>query len=277
MFSNDLKNEMIEKFNLSESIINSSKHYKVPKFVFKLKGEKIYKRNYFPVFKSRVVSLNNYLNNKTQELKNLSKTQYYERKREDINKLLSKMQRDKIDLLIYSAYRKNNDNIREYNSSLSLPKRENKIKLDFLPLVQRKIIINHLMNQAEKYLPFINKKYEFMKYGNKEKKQKNFEEEKKNRQMAWSYNFLQQKKLEQYEKIYKIKYLNNEETEKKDKYKDVFIQKDFDITKNERHIFSFITNKNKIQSRVEENSTFNNSKINFSGIKPRKSKNIYKK
>ena len=35
MFSNLYKNEMIKKFNLSESLVNSSKHYKIPKFVFK--------------------------------------------------------------------------------------------------------------------------------------------------------------------------------------------------------------------------------------------------
>lgn len=277
MFSNDLKNEIIEKFNLTESIINSSKHYKIPKFVFKLKGEKIYNKNYFPVFKSRVISLNKYLNDKSKELNNLSKTQYFERKRENINNLLSKIQREKIDLLINRAYHKNNDNIREYNNSLSLPRRTNKIKLDFLPLVQRQTIINHLMNQTEKYLPFINNKYEFMKYGSKENKQKNFDEEKKNRQMSWSYNFIQQKKLEQYEKIYRIKYLNNDETEKKDKFKDEFIQKDLDNPKTERHIFSFITNKSKFQSPVKKNQTMNSSKTTFSAIKPKKLKNINKK
>ena len=38
MFSNDLKNVIKKKFNLTESIINSSKHYKIPRFVFKAKS-----------------------------------------------------------------------------------------------------------------------------------------------------------------------------------------------------------------------------------------------
>ena len=44
MFSNDLKNEMKKKFNLTESIINSSKHYKIPRFVFKAKSVKPIKK-----------------------------------------------------------------------------------------------------------------------------------------------------------------------------------------------------------------------------------------
>ena len=137
MFSNDLKNEMKTKFNLTESLINSSKHYKIPRFVFKAKSVKPINKNYNFFMKNHIISLRNYLNNKSDELKKLSKTQYFERKRENMNKLLTKIQRDKIDLLINKAYENINDKIREYNNSISLSGREYKIKLDFLPEVRQ--------------------------------------------------------------------------------------------------------------------------------------------
>ena len=187
MFSNDLKNVIKKKFNLTESIINSSKHYKIPRFVFKAKSVKPpNKYNFF--MNHKIITLRKYLNEKSEEIKKLSKTQYFERKREKMTKLLSKIQRDKIELLINKAYE--NFNIREYNNSLSLSQRENKIRLDFLPLVQKQIIVDHVMTKTHKYLPLINKKYEFLKYGYKQVKQKDFDEEKKNRQMKWSCNFL---------------------------------------------------------------------------------------
>ena len=236
MFSNDLKNVIKKKFNLTESIINSSKHYKIPRFVFKAKSVKPpNKYNFF--MNHKIITLRKYLNEKSEEIKKLSKTQYFERKREKMTKLLSKIQRDKIDLLINKAYENFNDNIREYNNSLSLSQRENKIRLDFLPLVQKQIIVDHVMTKTHKYLPLINKKYEFLKYGYKQVKQKDFDEEKKNRQMKWSCNFLERKKLEDYYKIYKIKYLDSEEEQVQNtKYKDEFIQKDFEYSKNNSQI-----------------------------------------
>ena len=257
MFSNDLKNEIIKKFHLAESIINSSKHYKIPNFVFKAKSmkprNKIY--NYNPNFYSKITSLRNFINHKSIELKNLSKTQYYERKRENMNKLLSKLQREKIDLLIDRAYHNINDKIREDNTSISLPRREKKIKLDFLPLVQKKIIIESVMNKAEKYLPLINKKYDFMKYGYKQKKQKEFDEERKIRQKNWSENILMQKNIEDYEKIYKIKYLNTDQSSEKDKFKDELIQKDFDSPKRNKRYKTI--SKNRTHNSMKNSSTVN--------------------
>ena len=272
MFSNDLKNEMKKKFNLTESIINSSKHYKIPRFVFKEKSVKPINKNYNFFMKNHIISLRNYLNNKSDELKKLSKTQYFERKRENMNKLLTKIQRDKIDLLINKAYENINDNIREYNNSLSLSGREYKIKLDFLPAVQKQIIIDHVMTKAHKYLPLINKKYEFLKYGHKEVIQRNFDEEKKNKQMKWSHNILQQKKLEDYHKIYRIKYLNSEEQHKKLKFKDEFIQKDFDNPKNDNQILSI--SKNRTHSSIKNNNMMNFTQTTNSENKFFKPKNI---
>ena len=273
MFSNDLKNVMKTKFNLSDSIINSSKHYKIPNFVFKSRSEKLHNKAYTPIFKNKVISLRSYLNDKSKELKNISKTQYFERKRERMNKMLNNIQIEKIDLLINRAYHKINDNIREYNKDLCLPRKENKLQLDYLPLVQRQKIIEYVMNQTKKYLPFINKKYEFMKYGNKEHKPKINDEEKKNRQLHWSRNFLEQKKLEEYRKIYKVKYLHSEERQNNIKFKDEFIQKDSGGIENDRYIYSIANNRNSAQSSFKKSPTLNNSMISFSenqSINPKK-------
>ena len=259
MFSNDLKDEMKKKFNLSDSIINSSRHYKIPRFVYRAKSIKHQKKNFNFFGKNKIVPLRNYLNDKSVELNKLSKTQYFERKRENMNKLLSQIQREKIDLLINRAYHNINDNIREYNTSISIPKREYKMKLDYLPLVQKEIIIDHVMNRTQKYLPLINKKYEFMKYGYKEVKQKNFNEEKKNKQINWSHNFIQQKKLEDFQKIYRIKYLNTEQTTTKDKFKDELTQKDFDYPKSNKK--QTLISKNRTLSSIKNNQTINSSQI----------------
>ena len=71
MFSNDLKNEMKTKFNLTESLINSSRHYKIPRFVFKAKSVKPINKNYNFFMKNHIISLRNYLNNKSEALKKL--------------------------------------------------------------------------------------------------------------------------------------------------------------------------------------------------------------
>ena len=273
MFSNDLKNVMKKKFNLADSIINSSRHYKIPKFVDKTKSLKLYNKHFNSLMKSRIVPLRSYLNSKSIEINNLSKTQYFERKRENMNRLLSKIQRDKIDLLINSAYNKINDNIREYNTSLSIPKNEHKIQLDYLPMIQREIIINHIMNKTQKYLPLINKKYEFLKYGYKEVKQKILDEERKNRQMLWSNNFIQKKKLEEYEKIYRIKYLNTEQQTINDKFKDELTQKDFDHPKkNKKHLS---ISKNRTHSSIKNNPSIDSFQTTNKGKKSIDSKNNF--
>ena len=263
MFSNDLKNEMKKKFNLTDSIINSSKHYKIPNFVFKSKSEKLHNKAYTPLFKNRVISLRGFIKDKSTELKNISKTQYFERKRDNINKMLWNIQKEKIDLLINRAYHKINDNIREYNKNLCFPRRENKSQLDYLSLIQKQKIINHVMNKAHKYLPFINKKYEFIKYGNKKSNTNLKDEEMKNRQLYWSRNFLQQKKLEEYKKIYKIKYLHSEEINNNNKFKDEFIQKDSEGIENDRYVYSLANNKTSTRNSLKKNSIMNYSKISF--------------
>ena len=72
MFSNDYKNEMIKKFNLTESLINSSKHYKIPKFVFKARnGINEQCKYHYPtnsLFKLQVKSHPDLLMDKTSQL-----------------------------------------------------------------------------------------------------------------------------------------------------------------------------------------------------------------
>lgn len=263
MFSNDLKNEMKKKFNLTYSLMNSSKHYRIPNFVFKSKSEKLHNKAYTPILKNKVISLRGFIKDKLNELKNISNTQYFERKKDNINKMLSSIQKEKIDLLINRAYYKINDNIREYNKNLCFPRRENKTQLDYLSLIEKQKIIDHVMNKTQKYLPFINKKYEFMKYGNKEHNKKLKDEEKKNRQLYWSHNFLQQKKLEEYKKIYKIKYLHSEEINNNNKFKDEFIQKDSEGIENDRYIYSLANNKTSTRITLKKNATMNCSNKNF--------------
>ena len=254
MFSNELKNEMKTKFTLSDSIINSSKHYQIPKFVFKSKFE--YSNNKYNITKytNRVVSLRNYLIDKSKELNNLSKTQYCEKKRENVNNILKKIQSDKVDFLINRAYNKINDNIRKYNKKISLPRNQPEIKLGFLPLVQRQTIIDHVMNKTQKYLPLINPKFDFLRYGMNKKCNK---EEKKSRQMIWSHKFLQQKKLEEYEKIYRIKYLATEQSNNIGKFKDELTQKDYDNPQIERYIVPISNPKYRTHSSNKKIPTMN--------------------
>ena len=92
-----------------------------------------------------------------------------------------------------------------------------------------------------------------MRYKNTIKEPKINEDEKFSKQYAWSHNFLEQKKLEDYQKIYKIKHINNEPSTKLVKYKNVKIQKDFDSPK-----------RNKKYSSIPKNTT--HSTINYSQV-----------
>ena len=85
--------------------------------------------------------------------------------------------------------------------------------------------------------------------------------------MLWSQNFIEQKKLLDYEKIYKIKYLNTERLTKNDKYKDQFVQKDFDSPKRSKHVFS-------ISKKRNHTSHQNNPSMNYSQASVSENKSI---
>ena len=217
MFSNVYKSEMMKKFNLTESLINSSKHYKIPKFVFKERNDINNQCQYHhptnSLFKFQLQSHPDLLIDKPNQINRLFKTQYSEEKKKNILNLLSKVQREKIDLLINRAYQQINNNIRKYNKSVSYPKKNQKLKLKSIPLITKELIIDHVIGQVEKYLPSEkkNKLNPFENYENNEINENNDKNKVKfNKQFIWSHNFMEEKKMEDYRRKYRIKYIDTE-------------------------------------------------------------------
>jgi hypothetical protein len=224
MFSNDYKNEMIKKFNLTESLINSSKHYKIPKFVFKARNgineQCKYHHPTNSLFKLQIQSHPELLLDKTSQVSKLSKTHYSENKKKKINNLMKKIQREKIDLLINRAYQQINNNIRKYNKSVSYPKKQGRYILKAIPLVTREFIIEHVMGQVEKYLPYQKKNIFNNTFENNElNKYKILYNGKLNKQFIWSHNFMEEKKMDDYKKKYRIKFIKTENKTKNCKLK----------------------------------------------------------
>ena len=224
MFSNDYKTEVIKKVNLTESLINSSKHYKIPKFVFKARNgindQCKYHHPTNSLFKLQIQSHPELLLDKTSQVSKLSKTQYSENKKKKINNLLKKIQREKIDLLINRAYQQINNNIRKYNKSVSYPKKQGRYILKAIPLVTREFIIEHVMGQVEKYLPYQKKNIFNNTFENNElNKYKILYNGKLNKQFIWSHNFMEEKKMDDYKKKYRIKFIKTENKTKNCKLK----------------------------------------------------------
>lgn len=211
MFSNVYKNEMIRKFNLSESLINSPKHYKIPKFVFKTRNNINNQCQYHhppnSLFKLQLQTHPDLLLNKASKFSRFYKTHYSELKKKQIYNLMTKIQREKIDLLINNAYHQINNNIREYNKSVSIPKNQGKLKLKSIPLVNKEFIIDHVIGQVQKYLP--NKKINSIESSEFDEINDIHDEQFK-KQFIWSHNFMEEKKTEDYRRRYKIKFLNTE-------------------------------------------------------------------
>lgn len=207
MFSNDYKYEMIKKFNLTESVINSPKHYKIPNFVFKTKNEINNQCQYHhptnSLFKLQLKTYPYLLIDKSSNLNKCAKTNYSENKKKNIFKLLTNVQREKIDLLINRAYHKINNEIREYNKSVSIPKKKVKFKLQSMPYITKELIIDHVMGQVQKYLPDRNrnKTSTFYDYDD-------YSKDKLYKQFIWSHNFMEEKKMDEYKKRYRIKYID---------------------------------------------------------------------
>ena len=213
MFSNGYKTEMIKKFNLTESLINSSKHYKIPKFVFEsrnsINNQCQYHHPSNSLFKLQLQHQPTLLLDKSSILNKLTKTQYSEDKKKKIFNLMTKVQRQKIDLLINRAYQQINNSIRKYNKSISLPKNKDKIKLKSIPLINKELIIDHVIGQVQKYLPNKNiKNNTFDCNGNDE--DDDIFKRKLDKQFIWSHNFLEEKKMENYKKRYKIKFIDTD-------------------------------------------------------------------
>ena len=215
MFSNVYKNEMMKKFNLTESLINSSKHYKIPQFVYKernsIDNQCQYHHPSNSLFTFQLQSHPELLIEKPVQFNKYFKTHYSEEKKKNILNLLSKVQREKIDLLINRAFHQINNNIRKYNKSVSYPKKKQKLKLQSIPLIRKEYIIDHVMGQVQKYLPYQNKKVN-NSLEDDEINEKNNDKNKikLNKQFIWSHNFMEEKKLEDYKKKYRIKYIDTD-------------------------------------------------------------------
>ena len=261
MFSNVYKNEMMKKFNLSESIINSSKHYKIPKFVFKARNNINNQCQYHhptnSLFKLQLKSHPELLLDKASRLNKFYKTQYSESKKKKIFNLMTKIQREKIDLLIDRAYQQINNNIRQYNKSVSVPNNKGRFILKSLPLVNKEFIIDHVIGQVQKYLP--NKNNNSFEKNDYEEINNINNNEKLNKQFIWSHNFMEEKKIEDYRKRYKIKFINTEMKIKNYslKKKKPLIDKELpEIMKIKTEMF-FAIPKNKKQSNILINKRFN--------------------
>ena len=269
MFSNDYKTEMIKKFNLTKSIINSSRHYKIPKFVFKTRNEindqcqYHHPTNY--LFKLQAQSQPTLLLDKSSQLNKLLKSQYSENKKKKIYNLMSKIQREKIDLLINRAYEQINNNIRKYNKSVSYPKRKERLKLQPLPLITKELIIDHVMGQVEKYLPYQNKNIKTNPLEDNERDDNNDNhKEKLDKQFIWSHNFMEEKKFEDYKKRYRIKFIDTESKIKINKLKKNKTIKDKslpEIMKIRTNLF-FNSSKDKLDNSDKDFKKLNNIAYN---------------
>ena len=269
MFSNDYKTEMIKKFNLTKSIINSSRHYKIPKFVFKTRNEindqcqYHHPTNY--LFKLQAQSQPTLLLDKSSQLNKLLKSQYSENKKKKIYNLMSKIQREKIDLLINRAYEQINNNIRKYNKSVSYPKRKERLKLQPLPLITKELIIDHVMGQVEKYLPYQNKNIKTNPLEDNERDDNNDNhKEKLDKQFIWSHNFMEEKKFEDYKKRYRIKFIDTESKIKINKLKKNKTTKDKslpEIMKIRTNLF-FNSSKDKLDNSDKDSKKLNDIAYN---------------
>lgn len=211
MFSKVYRKEMIKRFNLTESIINSPVHYRIPNFVFKNKNDENNQCQFHhpsnSIFKLQLQSHPELLLDKSSSLNKYTRTNYSEKKRKKIYNLMTKVQREKIDYLINKAYQKINNNIREYNKSISSPKSNKKLILKKTPLVTKEFIIDHVMSQVEKYLPNIKNRNNNSELPDNNESNNNLS---KTKHIIWSHNFMEEKKNEEYQKNYRIKYIDTE-------------------------------------------------------------------
>ena len=269
MFSNDYKAEVIKKFNLTESLINSSKHYKIPKYVFKTRNEMNDQCQYHHptnyLFRLQIQSQPTLLLDKSSQLNKLLKSKYSENKKKKIYNLMTKIQREKIDLLINRAYEQINNNIRKYNKSVSYPKRKERLKLQPLPLITKELIIDHVMRQVEKYLPYQNKNIKTNPLEDNERDDNNDNhKEKLDKQFIWSHNFMEEKKFEDYKKRYRIKFIDTESKIKINKLKKNKTIKDKslpEIMKIRTNLF-FNSSKDKLDNSDKDSKKLNNIAYN---------------
>ena len=236
MFSDEYKQKIMKKYNITESQINSSIHYKIPDFVFQTKfNQNNQCRFHHPedtIFKFEVKNNPDLVLDKKSFPKIKTSTQYEIKKKQQIYNTLNKIQREKIDLLINRAYEQINDEIRNYNNNV-----KNRKRLKILPLVTKEQITEHILNEVNKYLTYsYDNKDKIVYLDNKKKLENNKSNLINNKQYIWSHDFMEQKKNNEYKKLYSIKYIDTTR-----------VDKNIILSRNKKKIFSDIPSVIKIE------------------------------
>ena len=236
MFSNEYKQKIMKKYNITESLMNSTIHYKIPDFVFQTKiNQNNQCRFHHPtntVFKFQMKNNPDLILDKKSFPKIRSSTQYEIKKKKQTYDTLNKIQREKIDLLISRAYSQINNGIRNYNKSA-----DKKNKLKFLPLVTKEKVTEYILNEVNKYLTYsYDNKDKIVYLDNKKKQENNKSNLVNNKQYIWSHDFMEQKKNNEYKKLYSIKYIDTTR-----------VDKNIILSRNKKKIFTDIPSVIKIE------------------------------
>ena len=203
MISKELRRKIFLKFDIEESNINRPIHYKIPDNTGK---------NTYLIYNTLDEQR---LNNKISKI-SANKTYYEIKTEKNIRQIKNNIKRSKIDFLFNKTYDKifNKINI---NSNYLIKKRnieemssfsKEKMKND---LENKNIFINHSLFKKKYYRN--NDNYFF------------------NKQYNWSKTLLEQKKIKNYKKIYKIKYIDTLPSINKKIYENHKYQRDKTIPK----------------------------------------------
>ena len=178
MLLKDLESKILKKYNLSTSCINRPVHFRIPEiYLTNLLNQKPY-----------------LLSNSKQKILSSSKNTFSFRnndtiKRERITAFQKKkLQKEKLDLLINKTYDKINNKIRMRNSFFPTNK---ETKIGYLSKYSKDKIKDDLIEKS--YLMYPNLK--------------TIEKSNLNKQYEWSNNFLEQLKMQEYKKLYSLKYI----------------------------------------------------------------------
>ena len=176
----DLENKILKKYNIPLSYINRPVHFRIPEYYLTNNNTCLSfdKKSYSNMKQSLVTSLPNSIS-----FKNITK----EREKKILLRK-QKIEKSKIDLLIFDTYDKINNKIRlqdEYipikNSKMQLISKYFKEKLE-KNLMTQKVVTNPLNIKKNNHLK---------------------------KQYSWSQKFLEYIKMEEYKKLYRIKHINN--------------------------------------------------------------------
>ena len=179
MLSQELRREIYERFNIEECCINRPIHYRVPKNI----GQHPY------------LTINNEKEKRIKKIigKIHNNIKIYSRNKvKTINQLENKVQRKRIDILFNKTYDKINNKFRVYNNNFTPNK-----KLETINTYWKEKIKDNLINHINFYNNLFKK--------NNYKKKRDYLLEK---QYIKSKILLEQKQIQDYNNIYKIKYID---------------------------------------------------------------------